>query len=281
MHTLKNIQTVFESSGLTDLFQEMQHYAKNSITIRVDNESDTKQLGTSRFGGDPDLPPEIAWFSNPESGAPLIFVAQLNFAELTALDTDKKLPSTGILYFFYDLEAFLWGFDEKDSIGSRVYFYDGPLENLKTRPSPFGIKHFLPCGLVFTNRLELPDYSSQLIQTSLSDEEYERYLDLVEELELVVDNKLLGHSNNIQNGMEFQCELVHQGLYCGSSAAYQDSRVPELAPGRFEWQLLFQIASNEETEMQWGDEGTLYFWIRTEDLEAGRFEKAWQILQSY
>lgn len=131
MHTLKNIQTVFESAGLTELFQEIQHYAKNSITIHVDNDAENQKLGTSRFGGDPDLPPEIAWFSNPESGAPLSFVTQLNFAELTALDTDKKLPSTGIMYFFYDLEAFLWGFDEKDSIGSRVYFHERPLQKDK------------------------------------------------------------------------------------------------------------------------------------------------------
>lgn len=281
MNTLNDLRAAFEAAELTELFNELQHYAKNSITIDVDSEADAQQLGVSRFGGDPDLPPELAWFRNPESDAPLSFVAQLNFAELTALDTDKKLPSTGVLYFFYDLDAFLWGFDEKDRNGSHVYFYDGPLEHLETRPCPDGIQRFIPSGLVFSNRIELPEYSSQLIQTSLSDEEYERYLDLVEELELVVDNKLLGHSNNIQNGMEFQCELVREGIYCGSSAAYQDPRVPELAPGRFDWQLLFQIASNEETEMQWGDEGTLYFWIRTEDLEAHRFEEAWQILQSY
>lgn len=281
MNTLNDLRVAFESAELTELFNELQHYAKNSITIDVDSEADDQQLGVSRFGGDPDLPPELAWFRNPESDAPLSFVAQLNFAELTALDTDKKLPSTGILYFFYDLDAFLWGFDEKDRNGSHVYFYDGPLEHLETRPCPDGIERFIPSGLVFLNRIELPEYSSQLIQTSLSDEEYERYLDLVEELELVVDNKLLGHSNNIQHGMELQCELVRHGIYCGSSAAYQDSRVSELAPRRFDWQLLFQIASNEDTDMQWGDEGNLYFWIRTEDLETRRFEEVWQILQSY
>ena len=172
------------------------------------------------------------------------------------------------------------GFDENDRIGSRVYFYDGPIEHLKPDLSRWPSTFYPLCACVFKSA-ELPEYSSQLIQTSLSDDEYERYLDLVEELEFVVDSKLLGHSNNIQNGMEFQCELVHQGIYCGSSAAYQDPRVPELAPGRFEWQLLFQISSDEETEMLWGDEGTLYFWIRTEDLKARRFENAWQILQSY
>ncbi|ETD72717.1 peptide methionine sulfoxide reductase [Pelistega indica] len=281
MYTLQDLKIAFENVGLTKLFEEMQHYAKNSIVIELNGESDEQVIGASRFGGDPDLPAELEWFNNEESGAPLNFVAQLNCADLTPFDQDNKLPTHGILYFFYDVDAFLWGFDQKDYVGSRVYFYDGSFENLETRPCPAGIKRFTPCTLTFSNQIDLPEYSSQLIQTTLSDDEYERYLDLQESLELVVDNKLLGHSNNIQNGMELQCELVRHGIYCGSSAAYHDPRVPELAPGRLDWQLLFQIASNEETDMKWGDDGNLYFWIRAEDLKAGRFDYAWQILQSY
>lgn len=281
MKTLNDLQTAFSDAGLLDLFNEMRQYAKNSIVIEVDSELDVQEVGMSRFGGDPDLPPEVEWFSNPISGAALSFVAQLNCAEVKSFDVDNKLPEHGILYFFYDLEAFCWGFDPNDAAGSRVFFYDGPVEQLKKRPCPNEIRRFSSSALVFSNQIDLPEYSSWLVEHSLSDDEYERYLDLFDELGLDVDHKLLGHSNNIQKGMELQCELVRNGIYCGSSAAYRDAQVTELAPGRFDWNLLLQVSSYDEDDMQWGDDGSLYFWIRTEDLGAKNFDQAWQILQSF
>ncbi|WDU45843.1 YwqG family protein [Taylorella equigenitalis] len=280
MKTLKNIQINFEKAGLNKLFDEMKRYAKNSINIFTAIERN-HNVGGSRFGGDPDLPPELEWFKNDISGAPLNFIGQINCAEITSFDIDKKLPSNGILYFFYDIEAFLWGFDKSDCVGSKVYYYEGPTNNLSIRPCPNEIKKFTPCSLTFKNQIDLPEYSSQLIQEKLSEEEYEKYLDLQDSLELEVDYKLLGHSNNIQNGMELQCELVRQGIYCGSNAAYQDPRTSEFLSDSYKWNLLLQITSNNMTDMKFGDEGALYFWIREDDLKARRFDCAWQILQSY
>ena len=279
--TLEEFRAVFAEAGLSELYDEMQQYAKNSIVIEVQHEVNQQVLGASRFGGEPDLPPEIEWFSNSETGSPLNFIAQFNCAELSVFDKDNKLPKQGMLYFFYDVEAFLWGFDARDSNGSRVYFYDGVMERLEPRLCPAGIRRFPVSGLLFANRVELPEYTSQLIQTKLSDEEYGRYLDLIEELDLEIDNKLLGHSNNIQKGMELQCELVHHGIYCGSSAAVQNHQVPEFTAGATAWELLFQMGSDDDNDVHWAEDGRLYFWIRSEDLIARRFERAWQILQSY
>lgn len=281
MKTINDVKEAFAEADLLNLFDEVQKYAKNSIVIELDAEADSDAIGASRVGGDPDLPAEQEWFTNPDNGEPLNFVAQINCAEISDFDTDKKLPEKGILYFFYDLEAFNWGFDPKDGAGSRVYYYDGSMAQLERKPCPEGIRRFEPSALTFSSQISLPEYSSQLVETSLSEDEYERYLDVVDELELDGEHKLLGHSNNIQNGMELQCELVRNGIYCGTASAYNDPRVAELAAGRFDWQLLFQIASYDEDSMQWGDDGRLYFWIRSEDLENKDFDKAWQILQSY
>ena len=215
MYSLDDLSLAFEEAGLGHLFEKLERYAKNSIKIDLDPKVKTDKIGNSRFGGNPDLPLEMDWPHNEDSGDPLNFIAQLNMEDFKALDIENKLPSQGILYFFYDLEAFLWGFDKKDMLGSLVYYYDGPIENLVNSPCPDKIQAFNPSGLKFSQVLDLPEYSSQLIQTQVSDEDYERYLDLVEDLELYADHKLLGHSNNIQNGMELQCELVRNGIYCG------------------------------------------------------------------
>jgi uncharacterized protein YwqG len=52
-----------------------------------------------------------------------------------------------------------------------------------------------------------------------------------------------------------------------------------LEPGAKDWKLLLQLASDEDTEMMWGDGGTLYFWIREADLPDRDFSKVWIILQ--
>lgn len=281
MKTLSDLREAYAEAGLLELFNELKPYARNSIVIEVEREFEPEEVGMSRFGGDPDLPPDVEWFSNPSSGVSLSFVAQINCAECHDVDLDNQLPDHGILYFFYDLDAYPWGFSPEDKAGSLVYFYDGPVELLEKRSCPNDIACFSSSALVFSNQVDLPEYSSWLVEHTMSDAEYERYLDLHDELGLDVDHKLLGHSNNIQKGMELQCELVNNGIDCGSIEAYHDPRLAELATRRFDWRLLFQISSYDEDDMQWGDDGSLYFWIRAEDLAAKSFDRAWSILQSF
>lgn len=48
------------------------------------------KIGSTRFGGDPDLPPMLAW---PEvEGVPLVFVAQLDLAEIADHEAAAELP---------------------------------------------------------------------------------------------------------------------------------------------------------------------------------------------
>ncbi|MDS3859540.1 DUF1963 domain-containing protein [Thermosynechococcaceae cyanobacterium BACA0444] len=50
-------------------------------------------------------------------------------------------------------------------------------------------------------------------------------------------------------------------------------------PGATEWQLLFQLDSDDNATMMWGDMGRLYFWCRESDIQAQNFDQAWMILQ--
>jgi uncharacterized protein YwqG len=45
------------------------------------------------------------------------------------------------------------------------------------------------------------------------------------------------------------------------------------------WNLLWQVAFDEEQGFGWGSSGTVYLLIRDEDLLACRFERAWLVLQ--
>jgi hypothetical protein len=52
-----------------------------------------------------------------------------------------------------------------------------------------------------------------------------------------------------------------------------DYRDPRLAEEAARWVLLAQLDSDDEADMIWGDVGMLYWMIRADDLEAGRFDR--------
>ncbi|MCA9404210.1 MAG: DUF1963 domain-containing protein, partial [Candidatus Omnitrophica bacterium] len=94
--------------------------------------------------------------------------------------------------------------------------------------------------------------------------------------------QMFGYPNPIQQDMmQLECQLVTNGLYCGDTSGYENPRALELAKGKDDWVLLFQLDEHPPSEMVWGDAGMLYFWIRKQDLAERRFERTWMILQCH
>jgi len=89
-----------------------------------------------------------------------------------------------------------------------------------------------------------------------------------------------GHPDLIQGDMRVSNELTAvEGIYTGNSLEHPEmERI--IAQAR-DWRLLFQVPTSEEAGMYWGDMGTLYYWIRNDDLKALRFDAAWLQLQCY
>jgi uncharacterized protein YwqG len=53
----------------------------------------------------------------------------------------------------------------------------------------------------------------------------------------------------------------------------------ELAERSKEWRLFFQLDTDDDAGMMWGDVGRLYFWIREDSLRAQKWDDVWLILQ--
>jgi len=71
--------------------------------------------GSTKLFGNPDVPEDFEWPSiiDEDDIYDLAFMGQINLRELTALCPDSPLPKTGMLYFFYDLDAMAFSpFDE-------------------------------------------------------------------------------------------------------------------------------------------------------------------------
>ena len=121
----------------------------------------------------------------------------------------------------------------------------------------------------------------------MSDEDWERYWEFVGDFDAQFYTQdsglhhLLGHSANVQGDMQLEAQLVMNGLYCGNSSGYEDPRAGELESGADDWLLLLQLDSDDGAGVMWGDNGRLYFWIRSEDLRQLRFDKVWMTLQCH
>lgn len=295
--TLETIKSKLSKKGLGGFFEKLEPEIRKSIKIQL-TDVDSTTPGTSRIGGTPDLPPEFEWPSalyekaikkffglgkstKTKEEKPMSFIAQLNLSELQGMEVSLDLPSSGMLYFFYDSDQSVWGFDPKDESKFKVFFYSGDLNKLKNESFPENLNEegkFTGTNVKFNSEISLPSTDSELYE-ELSDSDQDWFFDEFYPDEEI--NKIGGYSDTIQGDMELECELVTNGLYCGDPSGYNDPKAKELEPNAKNWRLLLQIDSNEKLEMMWGDSGRLYFWIRQQDLEEANFQKSWMCLQCY
>lgn len=291
MKTLDELKEEMDGRGLSGYFDPLVPFAKNAVTITLDEQEDGRiPVGVSKFGGSPDLPGDVDWFRTQLTDIPMSFIAQVNFAEVSPFDLEHRLPERGMLYFFYDcsLDGMPWGFDPGHSDGWRVFFCDGDPSALSRREAPEDLEQedngmvFGSARMCFGASPELPSPESDLTNGLALPEDdalQDAWWEWLDEKAWEPINKLLGHADPIQGGMELECEYVTNRIYCGTPDGYRLAKSRGLDKNAARWNLLMQVSSNESLGMMWGDMGRLYLWITSEDLAARRFENCWLILQ--
>lgn len=278
-----------------DLNKVLDEMNKNAINLEFEfNNNVDIPIGTSKFGGNPDVPKNFDWFyysgedfNGVTEKRPLSFLAQINCEEINKYDEDSLLPSKGILYFFYELSTMTWGFDPKDKGSAKVFYFDGDVTELKRTNFPNDLEDdfkFPELQLGFTKKYDLPCYEEF---TELIDYEGWDHYDKVrsskghEDEETV--SKLLGYADLIQGGMLLQCEQVTNGIYCGNTPEITPEAQNTFKENCNQWQLLFQLdtVTTNHFELMFGDSGRIYYYIKKEDLKKSKFDDCWLILQCY
>ena len=132
---------------------------RSSLRIRTTpTPIDELELGQSRIGGQPDLPPQFQW---PRfAGLELSFIAQFDLAELAVQPSVLPLPKQGYLVFFYDSDQRTWGFDPNDLGSARAFYFPGPASSLIRTELPDDVSEsgrFQCCALQYTLEHNLPD----------------------------------------------------------------------------------------------------------------------------
>jgi predicted DNA-binding WGR domain protein len=247
---------------------------------------------TSRLGGNPNLPRDVAWPRDPDEPAlPLWFLLQIRLSEMPR-GAASELPPRGMLYFFIDFDS-----ERRPWETARVLF--SPVETgLVATPMPEDLKIALATAAFRRDNkgrrtVTLPEDLRTLLRGTggrvcrlkarpmlalpMSDSpEYEPIGAVVDR-----DPKLEDRFWNLLEKFDKQQGYPPAHRLLGHPHLVQDNMVTNLEKSlRTPWRLLLQLDSDHTANQVWGDMGSLYFWIPEPDLKKLRFDRVRCVYQS-
>jgi uncharacterized protein YwqG len=262
-------------------------------------QSAVKGLGPDRgcrFGGDSIVPAGTAWPYH--DNRPMSFVGQLDFAELAVVHGGllPDLPTEGILAFFCDLtEIPGGGFKPEHRTLWQITYVPPESPEMPLTAPPFVPTDSYnepppPCTIQSRLSLSLPDLSApeldHLRVRSDASEVLDAYWELYHDYYYGLfragdrqDHQVCGHANWVQHDTRMQAQLVTHGISCGGPEAYKTPEAMALRPGAADWQLLWQLGSDDVSGFHFAVDGTVYILIREQDLRARAFDKCWVDIQ--
>lgn len=205
-------------------------------------------VGVSRVGGEPDLPPNLAWPVGAEG--PMLFVLQVDLALVAPLDLEERLPSEGLLSVFADPFA----------REVRVFHHElgAPLVR---RPTPADALRppFRACGVEAKAELHLPPPSSVFLDTAdggcvFDSDERDAYWDEV----------WLAWRDHLRPGPAGACG-IHQLLGYAVAERLEAQELDE--------EVLIGFDSDDRAAMQWGDVHCVWVFMARDQLAARNFRE--------
>ncbi|CAH2717328.1 hypothetical protein BACCIP111895_04520 [Neobacillus rhizosphaerae] len=280
-----NFDQLLEEFDLLHKKKEISQAMKSAIGIRAMQESEENiPIGTSKLGGLPDLPPHFE-FPKYHHGY-LSFLGQINLSEAKPFDVDHILPDQGILYFFYDIIEQPWGFEKEDNGSFKVLYFKGDLSELTRTDYPEPIDDYSPLKAFKVKFYQHQTVSEDPEGLELNEEESENFLEFRSQAmqpskddHLLPAHYMLGEPLNIQNDVFEEMVYYSNENKYGTNGWQSNHR--EIRARSKELVLLFQMDSDDDLDVMWGDAGILYFCIHKDDLKNKRFEKVGFILQCY
>lgn len=283
--------------GLERLLPYLPLLARPSIRLLETEEMGN--AGVSRLGGLPDVLPHFRWprlrdcrgvpegAQDTDLDVPLMFLGQLNWAQLKPFDLENVLPPTGGALFFTG-----------QGEGANHYFV-ATVNQFAQRhfPLPEELKHVLSRRVLQPHfEWTLPNYgyhgtigggdfqqcffdtvSPAIEFLELSDAERKAYKGLKAQAGQpgAHRHRVLGHADYEQNPLQLDLERRTRGLLLDRETYLTlcDPTAPlthQLKRQTFEsqWRLAFQIGHFISEEGLWEDGGTYYFWSKRKDLVA-------------
>lgn len=244
--------STIEDANLSDVSSVILETAREAVKIETTVPDDYSQLGSSRFGGYPDLP-DANLFPQTE-GLYWCFLAQLNLADL--IPFNSFLPRSGLLSFFID---------STENLKGKVLFYEGEFKNLVTIRHAGGDDTTDPDN----------DYTQRPHRLK-----FERYF--------TVPHHFLGKGKTIEDYLDYErWQPVRKSVdhHINGSTYTQHEAPEELAASKLggqphEWISLLQLGWDDKVGFCFWDAGTITFAIHRENLRRWDFSEVHVSLES-
>jgi uncharacterized protein YwqG len=242
----------------------------------------------------------------PDGIVELAFVGQINLKDVHPFDTEARLPSDGLLSFFYNPQVFpsdatssgrgrvrdhrtgfsynLYGFDNIDNwqvlysdANSKLERRELPAtlpERIRYKPHSVKFRMEQTVPSIETSFLTGPNSDSGLL--NLTKEEWEIFRELRYGLRANIEiNQMLGFADQFST-------TIDEGSYWGArpklfpgSPVMETLSKNELIATAQNIRLLLQVNRFDNSADWWGRDGSLYFFIRDSDLDNHDFSKVW------
>ena len=233
-------------------------------------------VGHSRIGGTPDLPPSMGWPRSQYRGDYLCFILQINLSQLPPL-TDGPLPSQGMLYLFVGEgedsaeQIILWQGDEP-----LRPFAQPSLEEMATDWYEELVPHTLSFDLLSDfPRWATDDFYDLCNNFAISEESLD---DMARELSRNYVGKLLGHARGIGHDPRQNAYVVREvnpkWLY-----DYEKRKTLDMNPAQ-RWRNLLTVNSSKAVDLWFGDAGYLQVLVHEDDLSRMDLSRAYVNLES-
>ncbi|HKX09997.1 MAG TPA: DUF1963 domain-containing protein [Stellaceae bacterium] len=212
---------------------------------------------TSRLGGMPLVPEQWIWPRLEDE--PMLFVSQINCAELVPLSSASIFPSRGLISFFAEHDYLHCCTAGLETECCAVFYWPDP-DRLTTPSEPIeDFEQLRRCGLGFYETLSLPDPRSERLELiPFNGDQRQRYAEL--------HRAVRGHG--VPDPMFDEFKVI-------KLLGWPDLIQHDLTALREPKRLLLQLGNYDDgTDLQhWGPGGAVYFSIPDADLPNQRFDR--------
>jgi uncharacterized protein YwqG len=259
--TLAEVKHLLEDEFPADRAERLLCLARPAIGLWPQRPGPDLAASASRLGGMPHAPRGWSW---PLCEAePMLFLGQINCADLWGLLGSEELPSSGLLAFFGDHDAVMSGTRYRER--PVAVYYWAQIDHLVPAVPPLELQIVFPlCGLAFYPLIDLPDPFSRAVESVLPEEDQDWDYHAV--WEAVREH---GLPSRISSHCAFSKVFGWPRLEQGDLDCIGDPS----DPNGFRLFLQIDSYSNGTESAEWGDHGALYFLIRDDDLRMGRFDR--------
>lgn len=218
-------------------------------------------MSGSRLGGMPYAPPDWSW--PVEATEPMLFIGQINCADISDLPGADALPSCGVLAFFGDHDTVNGCMFT--AMGGAVFYWPDTSQLAPVVPPLEILTVFPRAELLFRPLLEMPDPESRLLSPILNDD---RLRETYRELHTALRWHGMPEGPNGKYASTFGTMLGWPHLVQGDDFDLFLENPPD------DYRLLLQLDSytNGKEFGDWGPGGSLYYFIT----ESSLAEKDWE-----